>query len=82
MRITGVILAGGANSRFEGKTKATMLIAGKPIVAGILDTMEGIFDEIILVTNTPESGLRIIVMLSLSPISFLRLVHLEGYMRL
>ena len=31
-----------------------MLIAGKPIISWILNAMEGLFDEILIVTNTPE----------------------------
>jgi molybdenum cofactor guanylyltransferase len=54
LKITGVILAGGDNSRFEGKIKAKVLIAGKPIISWILHAMQGLFAEIIIVTNTPE----------------------------
>lgn len=53
MKITGVILAGGANSRFEGRIKAKMLVAGKPIISWILNATEGLFDETLIVTNTP-----------------------------
>ena len=54
MKITGVILAGGANSRFGGKIKSKMSVAGKPIISWILEAMEGLFEEILIVTNTPE----------------------------
>ncbi len=52
--ISGVILAGGANKRFDGMTKANIVIDGKTIMSRIIDTIKDIFDEIIIVTNTPE----------------------------
>lgn len=52
--ISGVILAGGANKRFDGMTKANIVIDGKTIISRIIDTIKDIFDEIIIVTNTPE----------------------------
>jgi molybdopterin-guanine dinucleotide biosynthesis protein A len=52
--ISGVILAGGSNKRFDGMTKANIVIDGKTIISRIIDTIKGIFDEIIIVTNTPE----------------------------
>src|SRR5450759_2128051 len=52
--ISGVILAGGANKRFNGITKAKIVIDGKTIISRIIDTIGDIFDEIIIVTNTPE----------------------------
>ena len=53
-RISGVILAGGTNSRFSGKTKANAIVGGKTIIARIISTIEDLFDEIIIVTNTPD----------------------------
>ncbi len=52
--ISGVVLAGGANSRFNGSTKSKIVIEGKSIISRIIDTLTEIFDEIIIVTNTPE----------------------------
>jgi molybdopterin-guanine dinucleotide biosynthesis protein A len=52
--ITGVILAGGASKRFKGAVKSRIEIGGKPIIERITDTFDGIFDEIIIVTNSPE----------------------------
>lgn len=52
--ISGVILAGGENRRFGGNIKAKSLIGGKRIIDRILNITGGIFDEIIIVTNTPE----------------------------
>jgi molybdopterin-guanine dinucleotide biosynthesis protein A len=54
LKIIGVILAGGVNSRFEGKIKSKLLIAGKPVISWILKAMDGLFEEILIVTNTPE----------------------------
>jgi molybdopterin-guanine dinucleotide biosynthesis protein A len=52
--ISGVILAGGANSRFNGITKANVVIGGKTIIDRILVIIEALFSEIIIVTNTPQ----------------------------
>jgi molybdopterin-guanine dinucleotide biosynthesis protein A len=52
--ISGVILAGGANRRFNGRIKANIIINGKKIISLITDTIGDIFEEIIVVTNTPE----------------------------
>lgn len=52
-RISGVILAGGDNRRFDGKTKSNIVIDGKTIISRIIETIRDLFDEIIIVTNTP-----------------------------
>lgn len=54
MTISGSILAGGLNMRFNGIIKANIDINGKTIVSRIIETINDIFDEIIIVTNTPE----------------------------
>jgi molybdenum cofactor guanylyltransferase len=54
MKCSGVILAGGENKRFLGKNKALCLIDGERIIDRIYSVFRSIFDEIILVTNTPE----------------------------
>jgi molybdopterin-guanine dinucleotide biosynthesis protein A len=53
MNISGVILAGGENSRFGGKSKAGIEIGGKRIITRIIDTISGIFGEIVIVSNSP-----------------------------
>ena len=53
-KISGVILAGGINSRFDGKTKANLIIEGRTIISGITEILSLIFSEIIIVTNTPD----------------------------
>ena len=53
-KFTGVILAGGKNSRFSGKNKALVHIGGKRILDRIYEVFTILFDKIILVTNDPE----------------------------
>lgn len=53
MNISGVILAGGGNTRFGGKSKADIVIGGKKIISRIIETISGIFDEIIIVSDAP-----------------------------
>jgi len=55
---TGVILAGGLNTRFSGKEKAFLDIKGTRILDRILDTFKAVFNEIILVTNHPVQYLE------------------------
>jgi len=55
---SGVILAGGLNLRFSGKTKALLSVGGRRILDWITDVYSQIFEEIILVTNTPASYLE------------------------
>ncbi len=52
--ISGVILAGGAGKRFGGTIKSKILIDGKTIMGRMTDVLEEIFDEIMIVTNTPD----------------------------
>lgn len=51
--ISGVILAGGSSKRFGGISKANLRVGGKPIVLRILEAFDDIFEEVIIVTNTP-----------------------------
>jgi len=52
-KFTGVILAGGKNSRFSGKNKALVRIGEKRILDRIYEVFSILFDKIILVTNDP-----------------------------
>jgi len=52
--ISGVILAGGASRRLNGMIKAKIVIDGRTIISRIIDTMNELFAEIIIVTNTPD----------------------------
>lgn len=56
--LTGVILAGGASTRFNGIIKAKIVIDGKTIISRITDTLGEIFNDIIIVTNNPEEFLE------------------------
>ncbi|OKY77057.1 MAG: hypothetical protein BM485_00660 [Desulfobulbaceae bacterium DB1] len=51
---TGVILAGGASSRF-GSNKALAMLDGRPIIVHAADVLSQIFTHLLLVTNTPET---------------------------
>ncbi|MFH1982822.1 MAG: molybdenum cofactor guanylyltransferase [Pseudomonadota bacterium] len=51
--ITGVILAGGLNTRFQGQAKAFQEIGGRCIMDRLMDVYTGLFDDIIIVTNEP-----------------------------
>lgn len=50
---TGVILAGGRNSRFSGKNKALIPVGGKRILDRIHEVFTGLFVSNMLVTNDP-----------------------------
>jgi len=52
--ISGTILAGGTSRRFHGRTKSNIIIDGATIISRITDTIKDLFNEIIIVTNTPE----------------------------
>ena len=52
-RISGVILAGGDNKRFGGILKSNTIIGGETIISRITGTVRDLFNEIIIVTNTP-----------------------------
>jgi molybdenum cofactor guanylyltransferase len=52
--ISGVILAGGTNKRFNGILKAKIVIGRETIISRMIGILKDIFDEIIIVTNTPD----------------------------
>lgn len=52
-RCSGVILAGGTNSRFSGRNKAFVDVCGAPTLERIYRLFKQLFDEIILVTKDP-----------------------------
>lgn len=54
MGISGVILAGGAGRRFNGLIKSKIIIDGKTIISRIIEAFDDVFDEILIVSNTPE----------------------------
>src|SRR5215470_7625949 len=51
--ITGVILAGGKSSRM-GQNKALMALGGQRLVDRVVTVMRSVFDDLLMVTNTPE----------------------------
>lgn len=57
LSFTGIILAGGENKRFNGNEKAFIHINGHAIIAHIIQTFNSLFDEIVVVTNSPLSYL-------------------------
>jgi molybdopterin-guanine dinucleotide biosynthesis protein A len=52
--ISGVILAGGANKRFGGITKANVVIEGVTIISRIISAIEEFFPELIIVSDRPD----------------------------
>jgi molybdopterin-guanine dinucleotide biosynthesis protein A len=52
--ISAVILAGGASSRFNNAVKTKIVIAGESIISRITSVLNDVFEEIIIVTNTPD----------------------------
>ncbi len=52
--ISAAILAGGRNTRFRGRTKAKIIIDGKAIIERSLETLESVFDDIIIITNNKD----------------------------
>lgn len=50
---TGVILSGGLNTRFSGKDKSFIRLGNTCILDPIYSIFKDLFDEIILVTNSP-----------------------------
>lgn len=55
---SGVILSGGLASRFEGTEKALLRVGGVRILDRIYDIYSELFEEIILVTNSPQKFLE------------------------
>ena len=55
---TGVILAGGMNTRFSGLDKAFLSIGGKRIIDHLFSIFFALFEDIILVTNDPHKYLE------------------------
>jgi molybdopterin-guanine dinucleotide biosynthesis protein A len=51
--VSGLILAGGESSRY-GKNKALVKVNGIPLIERVSRVMKSIFQEVILITNTPD----------------------------
>jgi molybdopterin-guanine dinucleotide biosynthesis protein A len=54
---SGVILAGGLSTRYGGENKALLRVGGVRILDRLLSVYSKLFEEIILVTNTPQAFL-------------------------
>jgi molybdopterin-guanine dinucleotide biosynthesis protein A len=50
---SGVVLAGGLNSRMGGENKALLCVGDRRILDRLMGAFEGIFRQILLVTNSP-----------------------------
>jgi len=55
---TGVILSGGLASRYDGTEKALLRVGGTRLLDRIYAIYTKLFEEIILVTNTPQKFLE------------------------
>lgn len=55
---SGVILAGGRSSRFDGTDKAFFELGGLPMIRRVMDLFRYIFPETMIVTNDPLSHLQ------------------------
>lgn len=51
--VTGLILAGGKSSRF-GKNKALVEVGGVRLIERVIRVMGSVFQQLIIVTNTPD----------------------------
>jgi molybdopterin-guanine dinucleotide biosynthesis protein A len=67
---SGIILAGGLNTRMGGKDKAFLSIGSQTIMDRLYNTFEGLFDEVLLVTNNPLQYLQwdLTIVMDLFPI--------------
>ena len=67
---SGVILSGGLAARYDGTEKALLHVGGVRILDRIYEIYRELFDEIILVTNSPEKFLEwdLLIVADLFPI--------------
>ena len=54
-RCTGVILAGGAASRFHGEPKGLQLVGGRRIIDRVADALRENTDDLLLIANDPHA---------------------------
>ncbi len=52
--ICGIVLAGGKNSRYKGKDKTFLKIEQQTFYDKIIHILGNIFDELIVITNSPD----------------------------
>lgn len=55
---SGVILAGGLNTRYAGENKAFIRINGRRIMDVVYDVFADLFEEILIITNRPADYLE------------------------
>jgi molybdopterin-guanine dinucleotide biosynthesis protein A len=55
-RCTGVILAGGAASRYAGQPKGLLPVAGRRVIDRVADALASCTDELLLIANDPDGG--------------------------
>ena len=53
-RVAAAILAGGRSSRMGGRNKAFVDVNGAPMIVEATALLKGLFDEVMIVTNTPH----------------------------
>lgn len=53
-RVSAIVLAGGKNSRMGGRDKAFLTVAGETVFSRILTVLQRCFDQVVVVSNTPE----------------------------
>jgi molybdopterin-guanine dinucleotide biosynthesis protein A len=56
--MTGLILAGGPNTRMDGESKAFFTFEGEPLIKRQIKEMKKCCDEVIIVTQEPKPFLR------------------------
>jgi molybdopterin-guanine dinucleotide biosynthesis protein A len=52
---TGVVLAGGENSRYGGKPKTSIIVDGTTIIERTTGILNQLFESVVIVTNRPEN---------------------------
>ena len=54
--VTGVVLAGGRNRRYDGKAKALEYVGGEAIGQRVVRSLRGATDRVVLVANDIEAS--------------------------
>ncbi|MFN8665749.1 MAG: molybdenum cofactor guanylyltransferase [Gemmatimonadaceae bacterium] len=53
MHCTGVILAGGGATRFDGRPKGLEVVGGRRIIDRVADALRAVSDDLLLIANDP-----------------------------
>jgi molybdopterin-guanine dinucleotide biosynthesis protein A len=51
--ISAIVLAGGRNTRMEGRDKCSLALRGRPLLVQVVELLRNLFAEVIVVTNRP-----------------------------